>query len=450
MSEYQYYEFLAVSEYQYYEFLAVDRSLDAEQLQQVRALSTRARISSTRFVNEYHWGDFRGDSTKLVEQLYDAHLYYANWGSRRLLLRLPATVLPAKKATAYARNEALTVWSRSGHTLLDFSRDGEHDEEWEFETSAELSSLIGLRAELAAGDLRPLYLAWLAALSVRELDDDEGAEYAREMEPPIPYGLSQLTGPQRALVDFLEVDTDLLTAAAQVSEPRPSPDGPQRHELTAFIAALPVQDKDDLLLAAALGTGPQPGPEPLPGRSPRPGHPANPVPQRRRTPRCRPAPPHRTRPARTRGPPQSHRETRPRRSTGLPAAPRPPRPQPRQGLAGRRESDRSEEAHHLRRGNHPPQGSPRDLQPKRHPCRLRPTGRRPARRPPGQARLDAALRHRRHPQPLIPVRALPVPNPRPRRARSTFAFVERAAEAVAMAAGVHGARPCSCRWMRCR
>ncbi|MFD5571162.1 hypothetical protein [Streptomyces cadmiisoli] len=250
-----------MSEYQYYEFLAVDRSLDAEQLQQVRALSTRARISSTRFVNEYHWGDFRGDSTKLVEQLYDAHLYYANWGSRRLLLRLPATVLPAKKATAYARNEALTVWSRSGHTLLDFSRDGEHDEEWEFETSAELSSLIGLRAELAAGDLRPLYLAWLAALSVRELDDDEGAEYAREMEPPIPYGLSQLTGPQRALVDFLEVDTDLLTAAAQVSEPRPSPDGPQRHELTAFIAALPVQDKDDLLLAAALGTGPQPGPE---------------------------------------------------------------------------------------------------------------------------------------------------------------------------------------------
>ncbi|MFC9627883.1 hypothetical protein ACFTY8_01015 [Streptomyces mirabilis] len=80
----------AVSECQYYEFLAVDRPLTKAEIAQVRALSTRARITSTGFVNEYHWGDFRGDPTKLVEQLYDAHLYYANWGSRRLLRHVQA------------------------------------------------------------------------------------------------------------------------------------------------------------------------------------------------------------------------------------------------------------------------------------------------------------------------------------------------------------------------
>jgi hypothetical protein len=49
-----------LSEYQFYEFLAVDRPLDARQLGEVRSLSTRADITPTGFVNVYHWGNFRG------------------------------------------------------------------------------------------------------------------------------------------------------------------------------------------------------------------------------------------------------------------------------------------------------------------------------------------------------------------------------------------------------
>ncbi|MGW1504274.1 hypothetical protein ACWCQW_38170 [Streptomyces mirabilis] len=37
-----------MSEYQYYEFLAVDRPLTKAEIAQVRALSTRARFTSTR------------------------------------------------------------------------------------------------------------------------------------------------------------------------------------------------------------------------------------------------------------------------------------------------------------------------------------------------------------------------------------------------------------------
>ena len=43
-----------MSEYQYYEFLAIDRPLDARQQRDLRALSTRAQITSTRLVNTYH------------------------------------------------------------------------------------------------------------------------------------------------------------------------------------------------------------------------------------------------------------------------------------------------------------------------------------------------------------------------------------------------------------
>ena len=64
-----------MSEYQYYEFLAVDRPLDTKALAAVRALSTRARITPTSFVNTYQWGDFKGDPRALVERYYDAFLY---------------------------------------------------------------------------------------------------------------------------------------------------------------------------------------------------------------------------------------------------------------------------------------------------------------------------------------------------------------------------------------
>ncbi|MDN3351358.1 hypothetical protein [Actinomadura sp. DC4] len=50
-----------MSENQYYEFRAIDRPLHERQRAEPRALSTRAQITATSFVNEYHWGDFRGD-----------------------------------------------------------------------------------------------------------------------------------------------------------------------------------------------------------------------------------------------------------------------------------------------------------------------------------------------------------------------------------------------------
>lgn len=253
-----------MSEYQYYEFLAVDRPLSREERDKVRALSTRAEITSTRFVNEYHFGDFHGDPTQLVEQLYDAHLYWANWGSRRLVLRLPALVLSEKTASPYAMEESLRVWTCSGHTLLDFSLDPEDGGEEDFERPWELSSFVGLRAELAAGDLRPLYLAWLAGLGVWELSDDDEEEYGRELEPPVPAGLSELTGPQKELAAYLNVSDDLLSAAAEVSAPADGGRaGVDPEGVVEFVAGLPVAEKDALLVEAALGTGAQPGPRVL-------------------------------------------------------------------------------------------------------------------------------------------------------------------------------------------
>jgi hypothetical protein len=90
-----------MSEYQYYEFQAIDRPLSDADRQALRDLSTRARITTTSFTNSYEWGDFKGDPAKLVERWFDLHLYIANWGSRRLMIRLPARLVDRDRLDAF-------------------------------------------------------------------------------------------------------------------------------------------------------------------------------------------------------------------------------------------------------------------------------------------------------------------------------------------------------------
>jgi hypothetical protein len=67
-----------MSEYQYYEFQAIDRPLGATEQAALRAISTRARITSTGFTNTYEWRDLKADPIQLLERYFDVFLYLAN------------------------------------------------------------------------------------------------------------------------------------------------------------------------------------------------------------------------------------------------------------------------------------------------------------------------------------------------------------------------------------
>jgi len=67
-----------MSEYQYYEFLAIDQPLTEDELDELRALSTRATITPVSFTNEYNWGNFKGDPHKLMQRYFDANIYVTN------------------------------------------------------------------------------------------------------------------------------------------------------------------------------------------------------------------------------------------------------------------------------------------------------------------------------------------------------------------------------------
>jgi hypothetical protein len=246
-----------MSEYQYYEFLALDRPLTGAEQAEVREFSSRARITATRFSNEYHWGDFRGDPDELMRRYYDAHLYLTNWGTHRIMLRLPRILLQEEVAQSYGVEDQVTVSVTEEHVIIDMVSQDEEGEGEEEDEEDSLSAIVGVRAELAAGDLRPLYLAWLAAYGVWEHDEDAFEDDDEDLtEPPVPAGLGSLTAAQSALADFLRLDRGLLEVAATASPPLPDiVDDPRA--LAADIAGLPGEEKDRLLLLLAQDQGPR-------------------------------------------------------------------------------------------------------------------------------------------------------------------------------------------------
>ena len=114
-----------MSEYQYYEFQAIDRQLTDEEQETLRGYSRRARITPTRFVNSYSYGDFKGDESEWMAKYFDAFVYMANWGTHRLMLRLPGSLLPQESIERYCAGSTLSARAIGKHLILDFRSDME-------------------------------------------------------------------------------------------------------------------------------------------------------------------------------------------------------------------------------------------------------------------------------------------------------------------------------------
>ncbi len=136
-----------VSEYQYYEFQALDRPLGEEDRKALRTLSSRARITATSFTNSYEWGNFKGLPDELMARWFDLHLYLANWGTRRLMIRFPRRLIDAGALKPFLRAADGATFKPAGENLvLDIERDEmEPGEDWD-DGSGWLAALAPLRA----------------------------------------------------------------------------------------------------------------------------------------------------------------------------------------------------------------------------------------------------------------------------------------------------------------
>src|SRR6266851_3799141 len=234
----------AMSEYQYYEFAAIDRPLTSEQMSRLRALSTRATITPTRFCNFYTWGDFKGDPLALMKEYFDAFVYVTNWGTHELMLRLPRRLLSRAVADTYCVGESIRAKYNGEHMLLTFRSEDEDaadigDDDGDDDGDGWMSALSPLRAELASGDRRGLYLGWLAGAQALDLDDDA-------LEPPVPSGLGALSTAQQMLASFLRLGPDLVSIASEAS--RPLEPAVSRQSIESWVRGLTDCDKTKLLV----------------------------------------------------------------------------------------------------------------------------------------------------------------------------------------------------------
>jgi hypothetical protein len=234
-----------MSEYQYYEFQAIDRPLGEADREALRALSSRARITATSFTNHYEWGDFRGDPKKLMDRYFDLHLYLANWGARRLMIRLPKRLVDVSRLDSFLRDvEWVEVSEKGDNLIFDICRDEVEPDTYDWDDgSGWLAALAPLRTDVLSGDSRLFYLLWLAAIEEEGIDDG-----ARE---PLS-GVGPLTGALEAFAEFFALDPDLVAAAAERTCDSGSGEI-SRDAARAALVAMPEREKTELLLRLVEG-----------------------------------------------------------------------------------------------------------------------------------------------------------------------------------------------------
>lgn len=235
-----------MSTFQYYEFLAIDRPLSAADKTYVSSLSSRAQPTSTRVVFTYSYSDFSHPPETVLLRCFDLMVYMANWGAWRLLFRLPKSQIDLPALQRYVVEDHIMLKTKGEDVLLDiylFSEEGGYGG-WIDEDNSIADDVAPLRQDLFRGDYRLLYLAWLSLAQLGMLGGDKGDI----IEPPVPSGLEELSPALQAFVDWVELDQDLVSAAAIASEPLGLP---KADPVEDWVRSLSDEERIELLVQIA-------------------------------------------------------------------------------------------------------------------------------------------------------------------------------------------------------
>lgn len=238
-----------MSEYQYYEWQTLERPLTAAEQAAVNSLSSHIDVTSSQAIVTYNWGDFKHAPIQVLAKYFDAYLYIANWGTRRLAFRFPRGLVDVNAIERYCDEDHVHIQTIGDVQVLEFEMNEEEGfDEWMDERGL-LSTLARMRDDILQGDYRALYLAWLKAMSLEsddyDEDEDDPENFFNDPEPPLPAGLKQLTPPLKAYADFFEIDPFLISAASERS-PDMTPSG--QADFASLISRLTRQECDEFLL----------------------------------------------------------------------------------------------------------------------------------------------------------------------------------------------------------
>lgn len=236
-----------MSEHQYYEFRAIDRPLTDRQMRELRVISTRAAISRTSFSNHYEYGDLKANPRDLLAKYFDASLYFAHWMYLEVAFRFQKDAIDVKALRRYTGGHTFDARKMGEDVIVAISveSDGETFDAAD-DGSDWLSALIGLRTDIANGDQRAPYLAWLLDVQCGVVDDDAP-------EPARPEGLGALSPALESLVDVIGLDRDFVAVAAEGAPRAIAP--PSGRDLHRWVSGLDGREHIALLTRVARGDG---------------------------------------------------------------------------------------------------------------------------------------------------------------------------------------------------
>lgn len=243
-----------MSEFQQYQFQTIDQPLTDAQRKEVSSWSSRASASSTSVTFTYHYGDFPKNEEKVLAEFFDAMLYVANWGTKKLMFRFPKGIVDEDAISQYAihpkyAESSLNIYSKGKFTILDMNLSDDDGGGWIDDDDYQLSDFISLREQIINGDYRCLMMAWLKIAQEDVEMEKEDYEEEENILPPIPAGMKKLNATLTAFQTFFEIDDDVLAAVAKKSPSLTK----KKLDYAKLLSKLSAKEKDDFLLRLVNG-----------------------------------------------------------------------------------------------------------------------------------------------------------------------------------------------------
>jgi hypothetical protein len=241
-----------MSEFQIYQFKSIDRPMTDAERKEIGTWSSRTIPTATSATFTYAYGNFPIHEETAVEKYFDAMLYVANWGTKRLIFRLPKNLIDSAALSAYVFEDensmgAIRTRECTSCYLLDIYFSDEEGGTWLSEDEYNLDNLVPLRDNIIEGDYRALYLVWQQFAQLAAGVEEE--EIMVHVPPPIPSNLSKLNAPLKAFIEFFEIDEDIIRAAIAASPVKEETDLDYR----TLIDQVPEKERNEWLLRLANG-----------------------------------------------------------------------------------------------------------------------------------------------------------------------------------------------------
>ncbi len=210
--------------YRYHDLRRITAPLSAKEQQRLVDYGFDEVTTHRAFVYYFFGSPLQSsDTIVLLHKQFDAILQLDSYGTFRLAFALEANSLKAEEVAPYLYQDsgysstAVSVYERNGRQVVELMHERAAPSYYE-EGADHLTKLLPIYEELSLGDLRSLYLFWLAVFPDGSLP--EGMR-----EPPVPAGLSmdELEEHHRALCRQVGISDGALLAAAQRSPSKKPP-----------------------------------------------------------------------------------------------------------------------------------------------------------------------------------------------------------------------------------